>query len=130
VIGNLSVAQLDSSKRITEVREPLGAAESAAYRAAELVKQLLGFSRKTALELVVCDANVVIQRMRDLLAHSFDANIHLELDLETSLWKTKLDGNHLEQVLLNLCVNARDAMTSEGGGTISISTSNFIGPDG
>ena len=46
------------------------------------------------------------------------------------MWNTKLDGNHLEQVLLNLCVNARDAMSSKGGGIIKISTSNFVDPEG
>ena len=68
--------------------------------------------------------------MRNLLAHSFNTNIDLALDLDTTLWNTKLDGNHLEQVLLKLCVNALDAMSSEGGGIIKISTSNFVDPEG
>ena len=65
-----------------------------------------------------------------MLAHSFNTNIDLALDLDTTLWNTKLDGNHLEQVLLKLCVNALDAMSSEGGGIIKISTSNFVDPEG
>lgn len=129
VIGNLSVAQLDSGKTVAECRESLRSAESAAYRASELVKQLLGFSRKTALEMKVCDVNIVISRMRDLLVHSFDSNIDLELDLAAELWNTKLDGNHLEQVLLNLCVNARDAINGESGGIIKIGTTNMIDPE-
>ena len=64
------------------------------------------------------------------LQNSFDTNIDLALDLDTTLWNTKLDGNHLAQVLLKLCVNARDAMSSEGGGIIKISTSNFVDLEG
>ena len=65
-----------------------------------------------------------------MLANSFDTNIDLALDLDTTLWNTKLDGNHLAQVLLNFCVNARDTMSSEGGGIIEISTANFVDPEG
>ncbi|MFT5189575.1 MAG: two-component system cell cycle sensor histidine kinase/response regulator CckA, partial [Verrucomicrobiales bacterium] len=60
--------------------------------------------------------NVVIRHTKDLLSHSFDKDVEIQLELAENLWQTKLDDNHLEQVILNLCVNACDAMTESSGG--------------
>jgi two-component system cell cycle sensor histidine kinase/response regulator CckA len=73
--------------------------------------------------------NVVIRHTKDLLSHSFDKDVEIQLELAENLWQTKLDDNHLEQVILNLCVNACDAMTESSGGIIKITTANLIQED-
>ncbi|MEM7384238.1 MAG: ATP-binding protein [Verrucomicrobiota bacterium] len=116
VTGNLAVAKLDPEV----AAEHISAAESAAHRASELVKQLLGFSRNTSMDLKVCQVNQIIDELRRLLRHGFDAGVEFEFDLASDLPPVRADSTQIEQVLLNLCVNARDAL--EGKGKIWIST--------
>ncbi|MFL6587114.1 MAG: PAS domain-containing protein [Luteimonas sp.] len=98
-----------------------------ANRAAQLTQRLLAFSRQQPLQPVPVDANRLIAGMSDLLAHSLGSSVRLQTDLAASLWSTHVDANQLENVVLNLAVNARDAMP--GGGRLTIATSNCrIGP--
>ena len=123
ISGNLAVARLNGEKPLNDSLGYLDSAESATRRAAEMIKQLLGFSRKSTLETEVGNVNHVILRLVRLLKHSFNPNIEFEADLEGEIWGVKIDSNHIEQVFLNLCVNARDSLDGSAG-SIQITTAN------
>ncbi len=93
-----------------------------ADRAAALTRQLLAFSRNQEMELKVVDLNGIIGEMGNLLRRVIDEDIVLQTTLEDELWKVRADPGQIEQVIMNLVVNARDALPK--GGTISIRTSN------
>jgi CheY-like chemotaxis protein len=94
----------------------------AAKRAADLTAQLLAFSRRQVLAPKVLHLNDVITEMETLLVRLLPENITLEHSLATDLWCVKADPGQIEQVLMNLAVNARDAMPH--GGRIRIETEN------
>jgi len=120
--GNLELAKLTTDNE-AEQREYLNAAEVGTNRAAEIVGQLLSYSRKSRLELRAGNVNEVIAELTNLLGHSFGANIVIETNLDEELWLADIDTTHFVQVIMNMCVNARDAFP-EGRGRILISTSN------
>jgi len=93
-------------------------------RAAALTKQLLAFSRKQPLSITVVDLNSVVTEAEQLLRRLIGEHITLRTNLASNLWAITGDVTQLEQVLLNLVVNARDAMPS--GGSVSIETSNVM----
>jgi len=93
-----------------------------ARRAAQLTQRLLAFSRQQPLQPVPVDANRLVAGMSDLLVHSLGGSIRLQTLLAAGLWSTFADPNQLENVILNLAVNARDAMP--GGGLLTVETSN------
>ncbi|MBV8477916.1 MAG: response regulator, partial [Acidobacteria bacterium] len=98
------------------------AVQQAAERATTLTRQLLAFSRRQLLELKVVDLNTIISDMERLLAPLIGETIQLTTELDPALGHTRADAGQLEQVLMNLVVNAKDAMP--GGGKIIIRTSN------
>ena len=98
------------------------AATEAGRRAALLTQRLLAFSRQQALQPEAIDANKLVAGMSDLLRHSLGANVQLETVLAGGLWRTHADPNQLENIILNLAVNARDAMPD--GGHLTIETQN------
>ncbi|MBI1750767.1 MAG: response regulator [Acidobacteria bacterium] len=100
------------------VQEALRAGE----RAAGLTRQLLAFSRKQVLAPRVLDVNDVLADLESMLRRLIGENIHLEVVRGEKLWLVKVDAGQIEQVLLNLAVNAQDAML--GGGRLWIRTSN------
>ncbi|WP_225540716.1 PAS domain-containing protein [Xanthomonas sp. XNM01] len=93
-----------------------------ARRAAQLTQRLLAFSRQQPLQPVPVDANRLVAGMSDLLVHSLGGSVRLETALAAGLWCTYADPNQLENVILNLAVNARDAMP--GGGRLTVQTAN------
>ncbi len=95
--------------------------DRAGERAAQLTRQLLAFSRKQVLQPRVVDLNVVVTELEKLLGRLLGADIDLSLALEQSPVKVLADPGQLEQVIVNLAVNARDAMPS--GGYLTIETS-------
>ena len=97
---------------------------SAADRAAGLTRQLLAFSRQQVLQPKVVDLNAVVTSIEPMLRRLVEENISLETCLGADLRRVQADPNQLEQVLLNLVVNARDAMPD--GGTLLIETSNVV----
>ena len=97
-------------------------AMEAARRAAQLTQRLLAFSRQQPLQPVSLDANKLVAGMSDLLTHSLGGDVRLETVLAGGLWRTNADPNQLESVILNLAVNARDAMPE--GGRVTVETAN------
>jgi PAS domain S-box-containing protein len=100
----------------------------AAERASMLTRQLLAFSRKQFLQPRVLDVNAVVEESSQMLRRLISENIELESKLDSALLRVKVDPSQLQQVLMNLAVNARDAMPR--GGTLSISTANVRLPSG
>jgi PAS domain S-box-containing protein len=104
-------------------RENLEQIEKAAQRAAGLTGKLLSFSRKTVLQPKVLNLNSVVLDMSQLLRRVLSAQISVATDLDSALGHVKADPGELEQAILNLVVNARDAMPR--GGKLTIRTANF-----
>jgi PAS domain S-box-containing protein len=104
------------------VRDDLDAISAAAQRAAGLTRQLLTFSRVDQGEVAVLDPNVVATDVCNVLRRTLPATIDVVCKLEPDAWPVRCDTARLDQVLMNLAVNARDAMP--GGGTLTIETSN------
>ena len=106
----------------TRQLEDLEEIRKAARRAAALTRQLLAFSRKQVLEPRVLDLNTVVTNLEKMLRSLISANIELKTSLATELGAARADPNQLEQVIMNLAINARDAMPE--GGTLTIETGN------
>ena len=121
VIGSLDLLsrRLGADER---ARRYVDAASDGARRAASLTQRLLSFSRQQPLEPKPTNLNSLVAGMSDLLAHSIGADIRLETVLAGGLWRVEIDPNQLENVILNLAVNARDAMPD--GGRLTIETQN------
>ena len=94
----------------------------AAERAASLTRQILAFSRRQPLQLEMVSLNEVLAGTEPLLRRTLGEEVELGLVLEPGLGSTELDPNQLEQVIMNLAINARDAMP--GGGTLTLGTAN------
>lgn len=98
--------------------------ESCAQKGAALIRQILAFTRKKTVKMASTDVNVVINDFAKMLRSLIREDIGLEFDLEHDLWPVLADQGQLEQVLVNLAVNARDAMVDSGGGAITFMTAN------
>lgn len=103
-----------------KVAKDAAAIGTAAQRGANLVKQLLTFARKTDVSFEEMNVNAVIDELARLLKETFPRNIALELELDPMLPPIIGDSNQIHQAVLNLCVNARDAMPA--GGTLTLKT--------
>ncbi|HEY3789107.1 MAG TPA: PAS domain S-box protein, partial [Urbifossiella sp.] len=120
VLGNLELVRggIDPA----DADELLASAESAAKQGANLTRQMLGFARRQPLQSIVIDLNAVVTEEISLLRHSIDLQIAIEFKPGTNLHPAFADPVQIQQVLMNLCLNARDAMPN--GGTITIVTEN------
>jgi PAS domain S-box-containing protein len=94
----------------------------AAHRAAGLTRQLLAFSRKQVIQPVILDLNSLIVEMEKMLRRLIGENIEIFITRDASLARVKVDASQMEQILMNLAVNARDAMLQ--GGKVTIRTAN------
>lgn len=121
VLGNLHMARrnMESGKDIARY---LAGAAAGAQRGAEVVKQLLTFSRQQVLETRVIDVAGWLEAASRLMASTLRGDINVEVKVAGSLWPVRVDPAQLELALLNLAVNARDAMPD--GGTLRITAHN------
>lgn len=121
IIGNTEVLQqeLKDNAALAPLTDMVF---DAAERGAELVKRMLAFSRKQRLEPSTLIVNDLIVKLQPLLERSIGASVELELQLLEELWLCRIDPSELENCLLNLAINARDAMAEHG--KLTISTSN------
>ena len=126
VSGNAQILKrrLRNSKNLRAVE----AIELASARGENLTRQLLAFSRRQALNPIVVNLSQRLAEFRDLLASSARGDIKLLIDIRRSVWPVAVDIHELELALINLVVNARDAM--RGGGMITITAKNLrLQPD-
>jgi PAS domain S-box-containing protein len=127
IIGysNLALLKLDGKD---EVREDVAQIKEAGERAAELTQQLLAFSRRQMLSPTVVDLGVMARGMEKLLRRLIGEDVEIVTDGDRPLRPVKADLGQMEQVLMNLAVNARDAMPD--GGKLTIETRDFdLAPD-
>jgi two-component system NtrC family sensor kinase len=122
ILGNVDLALRRVPEGDDRLRRSLNSARQASERAASLVQRLLAFSRQHPLEEKAVDVNRLVQGMSELLRRTIGETITVETVLAGGLWKTAVDPNQLENALLNLAVNARDAMPD--GGRLTIETAN------
>ena len=123
ISGSLELLQARISQgRLGEVDRYITAAQGAAKRAAALTHRLLAFSRRQTLDPKATNVNRLIAGMEDLIRRAVAPSVDVEVVGAAGLWSTLVDPNQLENALLNLCINARDAMPS--GGRITIETAN------
>jgi PAS domain S-box-containing protein len=123
ISGNLQLLQRDvmtNERALRRVQNAIGSVN----RGAKLASQLLAFARRQPLQPLVLDLGRLVRGMDDLLRRSLGEDIQVEADLSGGLWNTFADPNQLENVLLNLAINARDAMS--GSGTLRLAASNAV----
>ncbi len=123
VIGSLDMAK----RRLTgdvdpRVSRSIDNANEGAQRAAQLTSRLLAFSRQQPLDPRPTDANKLVGGMSELLRRTIGEAVRVETVLAGGLWRAHIDGSQLENAIINLCVNARDAMPD--GGHLTIETAN------
>ena len=122
IIGNTDLALRRFAASDPRVERSMSAAKEAAQRAAALISRLLAFSRQQPHEVKLTDVNRLVRDMSELLSSTLGESVTIETVLGAGLWRVALDPNELESALLNLAVNARDAMAN--GGRLTIETSN------
>ncbi|WP_288486501.1 response regulator [uncultured Novosphingobium sp.] len=123
VIGSLDLMRRNiASGRMDRVDRYIDAATVSAQRAAALTSRLLAFGRRQSLDMKAMDVNALVAGMEELLFRTLGEQIELGTDLAPELWAASSDENQLESALLNLCINARDAMPN--GGKLIIETTN------
>ncbi len=119
IMGNieLSILKLETGESIKENLEEV---RKAVERASDITKKILAFARKQDTKPQVLKLNKEISEYMKLLKRVLTERVQLELHSEEGLWDVYLDPAHLDMILLNLCVNARDAITNEGKITIEL----------
>ncbi|OPY84391.1 MAG: Blue-light-activated protein [Syntrophus sp. PtaU1.Bin208] len=121
IIGYVELAMMKLSSD-SEIYNDLRRVRESANRAADLTRQILAFSRKQMLEMQVIDLNVVVQDFKKMVKRLIGEDIDLQVFPAPDLYQVSADKGQIEQVLMNLAVNARDAMPS--GGQLTIRTAN------
>lgn len=122
VISGYTEVLLESTARDNPRYPKIAAIQQASDRATTLTRQLLAFSRKQLLELKVVDVNAIVSDIERLLRPLIGENIELVTRLASDLGRTRADAGQIEQVIMNLVVNSKDAMPN--GGKITILTGN------
>ena len=125
ILGALDIVKRRIAEgRIGDLDPFLNGALDSANRAATLTHRLLAFSRRQPVDPRPVDLNELIGTVEELLRRSLGENIDLRVAAGEDLWLVRCDGNQLENALLNLAINARDAMPN--GGTVTIDTANKV----
>jgi len=123
VIQGYSEIALLSLKQTDPLRDTILRINEAGIKAGNLTQQLLAFSRRQVLEMKVVDLNETIRELNNMLQRVIGEDIELITALEKNLWHAKVDPRQIDQVIINLAVNARDAMPA--GGKLTIETANM-----
>ena len=123
IIGSLELARRRAAEgRLADMNRYVGASYGAAKRAAALTHRLLAFSRRQTLDPKPLAVDRLIADMEDLVRSTMGPEVELEVVAGAGLWTVQADASQLENALLNLCINARDAMPA--GGKLTIETAN------
>ena len=122
VIGGLNLLQRRLRRGETDVERFIDGAMEGAQKAAALTQRLLAFSRQQPLAPEPIDSNRLVAGMHDLLTRTLGEHIRIETVSAAGLWRTKADPAQLENAIINLAINARDAMAD--GGKLTIETAN------
>ena len=123
ILGSLDIVRRRvAANRLDEIPPFMDAASASAQKAGALTHRLLAFARRQSLDIRPNDVNRLVASLEDLLHRSLGEQIALECVLDTGLWTAFTDANQLESALLNLAINARDAMPD--GGRLTIETAN------
>src|SRR5271165_6199235 len=122
VISGYSEVLLEHTRKNNPMYPKIEAIHQATDRATTLTRQLLAFSRKQLLELKVVDLNIIVEDMERLLRPLIGENISLHTQLAPDIGRCRADAGQIEQVIMNLVVNSKDAMPN--GGKITIRTAN------
>ncbi|TWI69276.1 PAS domain S-box-containing protein [Pseudoduganella lurida] len=123
ITGALQLIQLRMQQgRLDDLERFVATGMGAARRAAALTHRLLAFSRRQTLSPTIVDVNRLVADMQELIQRSVGPSIHVAVVCTSDAWAALVDGSQLENALLNLCLNARDAMPD--GGRITIETAN------
>jgi len=123
VLGNLDLLELHT-KTDEKAQKRIEGIRHAAQRAVDLTRQLLGFSRSEVSSPVVTDINRQIENMSNLIARSLTPQVEIEHNFCQQIWLTEISSGDFEDALLNLIINARDAM--KGRGLLTIETANAV----
>jgi signal transduction histidine kinase/ActR/RegA family two-component response regulator len=122
VLGTASLMKTSVDKN-SLLQEHIQTIEQTALRASELTKQLLGFARAGKYEVRSVDLNDTIEELMKLISRTLDKDIIVTAQFADDLWTIEGDSNQLHQALLNICLNARDAMPN--GGALMLTTENL-----
>ena len=126
ILGSLQFFERDETDAKTQRR--LDLMRTAAERGAKLTAQLLAFSRRQRLEPKPVDLNETVASMRDLLQSTMGGSVRLETVLLPGLWPALVDPTQIELIILNLAINARDAMEVGGGLTVETANATLVEP--
>ena len=124
ILGNITFVERAMARGSVDglVAERLGYMRTAAERGAKLTAQMLAFSRRQKLEPKPVDLNHTVAGMRELLQSTMGGSVRIETVLKPGLWPALVDATQIELIILNLAINARDAM--EVGGALTVETAN------
>lgn len=122
VLGNIGFLEKELGDGGTKVKQRLSHMRLAAERGAKLTSQLLAFSRRQRLEPTPMDINEALASMRDLLQSSLGGSVKINTNFREDLWWALVDPTQIELAVLNLAINARDAL--EVGGSVTLETAN------
>jgi len=125
ILGNLQLIERDVSEDAGIARK-LATAMRAAMRGADLTKRLLSFARRQVLEPVIIDVGQQLHQFAELIQRTLGDTVEMRLDMAPDLWPVKVDQGQLENAILNLVINSRDAMPN--GGCLTVSARN-VQPD-
>ncbi|MFD2300526.1 response regulator [Paracidovorax citrulli] len=125
IMASLDLLRLRVSQgRVADMERCIDTAHRSAKRAASLTHRLLAFSRRQTLAPVVVDLNQLVADLLELVQRTVGPAITVRFDATAGLWAVRADAGQIENSLLNLCINARDAMPR--GGTLRIATANHV----
>ena len=124
----LDILEDGSDNQVEAARKQLDVALTATERCAALTSRLLAFSRKTELTTTIFNPSELVQNLRTLLEKTLNESIILEIDVQDGIWPIKSDAAQLENALINLAANARDAMPDGGRLTYHISNKSVMVP--